>query len=471
MANVQLNTPVLTGGILNTNFFNGRVLAAEDLTALQTANAQQRRQLGRAIGEGVVCGLEVTLGTSTDPSVTLLHVAAGLALDRKGDAVALSTDVDVAITTSLQLQSATNGLFAACQPPQGMIATNLDCYVLTISPASGLQGSAPMTSALSCGFAPACASANVAEGVQFGLLPLSVSNTSNTTPLRSQALQLYATLAPQFVTLAGLTGAAASALQAQIAPSLSQFQNVVAHLCFGTDVLQGFSANPFAATNGDSLYDDYGVLDDLREQGYLTDCAVPLALVYWTAAGVQFVDMWSVRRPVFPTAASELWPVFSGRRRTAEGLAMFLQFQDQINEMVQSVSGGTVLTSVTASDYFRYLPPIGLLPLSGTTQGAGFSYQQFFAGQTLRSPIFTRDARVLWMLRTFSISLPIDVTSQELIWLYLIPSNSQLSNQASGPLPYLIFAGADIPYQGDSRYNASYWNYSNYSLTKFEGGL
>lgn len=35
MANVQLNVPVLTGGILNTNFFNGRVLAAEDLTALQ----------------------------------------------------------------------------------------------------------------------------------------------------------------------------------------------------------------------------------------------------------------------------------------------------------------------------------------------------------------------------------------------------------------------------------------------------
>ena len=34
MASVQLNTPVLTGGILNTNFFNGRVLAAEDLTAL-----------------------------------------------------------------------------------------------------------------------------------------------------------------------------------------------------------------------------------------------------------------------------------------------------------------------------------------------------------------------------------------------------------------------------------------------------
>src|SRR5580658_477466 len=108
---VNLNVPVLQGGIQNTNFFNGRVLAAEDLTALQTANAQQHRQLGRAIGDGVACGLEVTLETNTGPGATVLHVTSGLALDRKGDAIALSTDVDLAITTTAQVQSATNGLF------------------------------------------------------------------------------------------------------------------------------------------------------------------------------------------------------------------------------------------------------------------------------------------------------------------------------------------------------------------------
>ena len=463
MANVQLNTPVLTGGILNTNFFNGRVLAAEDLTALQTANAQQRRQLGRAIGEGVVCGLEVTLGTSTDPSVTLLHVAAGLALDRKGDAVALSTDVDVAITTSLQLQSATNGLFAACQPPQGMISTNLDCYILTISPASGLQGSAPMTSALSCGFAATCASANVAEGVQFGLLPLSVSNTSNTTPLRSQALQLYATLAPQFVTLAGLTGAAASALQAQIAPSLSQFQNVVAHLCFGTDVLQGFSANPFAATNGDSLYDDYGVLDDLREQGYLTDCAVPLALVYWTAAGVQFVDMWSVRRPVFPMAASELWPVFSGRRRVAEGLAMFLQFQEQIACLGVQLGG---LGSVNAQSWFAQLPPLGAIPISAETGGNGAGAIGFFGNMTYRGPEFIEGASLQALVRSSFAYLPIDLSTGEFIWVYTVRENIQaLDNNLTTPLQaYIVFSNGHMPYEADARFDGSRWDYSNYAL-------
>jgi hypothetical protein len=460
MANVQLNTPVLTGGIPNTNFFNGRVLAAEDLTALQTANTQQRRQLGRAIGEGVACGLEVTLGTSTDPGVTVLHVTAGLALDRKGDSVALSGDVDVAITTSIQVQSATNGLFAACQPPQGIITTNLDCYVLTVSPASGLQGSAPMTSALSCGFASACASANVVEGVQFGLVPLGVSSTGNTTPLRSQALQLYAALAPQFVTLAGLTGTAASNLQAQIAPTLSRFQNVVAHLCFGTDVLRGFPASPFAATSGDSLYAEYGVLDDLREQGYLTDCAVPLALLYWTAAGVQFVDMWLVRRLMFPPSASEMWPVFSGRRRTAEGVAMFLQFQNQLAGLLQNLSTSAI-SNFQLSSYFQYLPPTALIPTGGTT-GFG-TFQQFLNGLVYRPPVYIEGAIFASIFLHWREYEPIDLTSGEIIWAYLVRENIQaIDNASTKPGQYLILANGHTPFVGKARFDLNRWDYANF---------
>jgi hypothetical protein len=452
---------VLAGGILNTNFFNGRVLAAEDLTALQTANAQQRRQLGKAIGDGVACGLEVTLGTSTDPSVTLLSVTAGLALNRKGDAVALSTDVSVAITTSVQVQAATNGLFAACQPPQGLIATNLDCYILTVSPVSGLQGSAPMTSALSCGFASACASANVVEGVQFGLLPLGVTNTSNTTPLRTQALQLYATLAPQFVTLAGLTGTAASNLQTQIAPTLSQFQNVVAHLCFGTDILQGFAANPFAVSNGVSQFDEYGVLDDLRAQGYLTDCAVPLALVYWTAAGVQFVDMWSVRRPVFPAAVSEMWPVFSSRRRMAEGLAMFLQFQDQSAGLLEELTTSAV-ANFQLSSYFQYLPPVALIPTLGA---AGFdTYQQFLNSLIYRPPVYIEGAIFVSMFLDWRDYEPINLSSGELIWVYLVRENIQAIDNASTPLPqqYVILVNGHTPFAGEARFDLNRWDYANF---------
>src|ERR1044072_1835840 len=59
MNRVDLLEPLLEGGIANTNFFNGRLLSAEDLRAEQKASRQQRSQLGLAIGAGVVDGLWV----------------------------------------------------------------------------------------------------------------------------------------------------------------------------------------------------------------------------------------------------------------------------------------------------------------------------------------------------------------------------------------------------------------------------
>src|SRR5215470_10306388 len=97
MPTATLNAPILNSGIRNTNFFNGRVLAAEDLTTLQTANAQQHHQLGQAVGTGVAWGLNVTLADNTDPVHPVLHVSAGLALNGNGEAVALASDVDLAL--------------------------------------------------------------------------------------------------------------------------------------------------------------------------------------------------------------------------------------------------------------------------------------------------------------------------------------------------------------------------------------
>src|SRR5215471_15808465 len=118
MSVVDLLEPVLNGGIRNTNFFNGRLLAAEDLTDFQTANAQQHQQLARALGEGIAYGLEVSLAASSTPAQALLHVSRGLALNRKGQAVALPSDVDLALVPQADAQSAEAGLFAACEPIQ-----------------------------------------------------------------------------------------------------------------------------------------------------------------------------------------------------------------------------------------------------------------------------------------------------------------------------------------------------------------
>jgi hypothetical protein len=462
MTTANLNVPLLQGGIQNTNFFNGRVLAAEDLTALQLANAQQHRQLGGALGDGVAWGLNATLSGNSNPKQPILHVTKGLAFNRKGDTVALAADVDLALIAASEVQNSSAGLFAACQPPVATIPTNLDCYILTASAASGLQGSAPMVNVTSAGFASSCASAYAVEGIQFNLLPLGVSDTGDPTTLRGQATQLYATLQPLFVQLAGLTGAKAGLLEAQIAPQLSMFRSVVAHLCFGTDQLAGFAAGPLAAASGVSPFTSYGALDNLRAQGYLTDCAVPLALVYWTAAGVQFVDMWSVRRPLTPVSASLAWPLFSGRRRIGEGLAMFLQFQDHIATL-QSTLGLAPLASVSAAGYFRYLPPAGLIPVNHGKIFSGFDYLQFFLNRTYRSPVYVEGEKLYSLVMQAMGFPPIDLNNREMLWLYSVRDNQESIDNTSTNPPQLYFAftNGQMPFQGAAKYDLNYWNYAN----------
>src|SRR6266542_7013117 len=80
---VMLLAAVLDGGIQNPNFFNGRVLTAHDLRDDQRANLARARRLGQAIGEGVAYGLFVTAGAQS------LAVSAGLAINRRGDALLL----------------------------------------------------------------------------------------------------------------------------------------------------------------------------------------------------------------------------------------------------------------------------------------------------------------------------------------------------------------------------------------------
>lgn len=465
MANANLNTPVLAGGILNTNFFNGRILAAEDLTTLQVANAQQHRQLGRAIGEGVAWGFEVSLGDNSNIAQPILHITQGLALNPKGEAVSLPVDVDLALIKTADVVSANAGLFAECVPPQGMIPTNIDCYLLTVSPTSGFQGSTPATYPSDPGFGSVCASRNTVEGVKFSWLPVGVSSStaSDTTTLGGQAVQLYTQLKPLFFQLVGLTGSAATALQAQIAPLLSKFRNLVAHLCFGTDTLATFPTNPFPPANGASSFEEYGALDALRDQGILTDCAVPLALVYWTAAGVQFIDVWSVRRPLVPAVASAQWPVFSGRRRMAEGLAIFLQFQRQIADL-QSALPQTQLASAAATDYFRFLPAVGFLPIGGTLSSAVFDFKAFFTTKTFHLPVFIEGAVLDTLFRRSLAYSPIDLSNEEMLWLYNVRENIELiaPTALNPPQAFMVFTNGHISYQGDARYDLNYWDYANY---------
>src|SRR5690606_12143383 len=75
----QLLEPVFDRGLLESNFFNGGVLTAEMLQTEQAANRSRHRQLGMAIGAGVVSGYDLRV-VNNSPSAPHIEVSAGLAL-------------------------------------------------------------------------------------------------------------------------------------------------------------------------------------------------------------------------------------------------------------------------------------------------------------------------------------------------------------------------------------------------------
>ncbi|RKH28981.1 hypothetical protein, partial [Corallococcus sicarius] len=84
---IALDTPFLKDGIRSTNFFNGRLLSAEDLGQEQTARDAAQQRLGRALGEGVAYGLEVSLSQDNSATTPLVTVQPGLAVNREGEAM------------------------------------------------------------------------------------------------------------------------------------------------------------------------------------------------------------------------------------------------------------------------------------------------------------------------------------------------------------------------------------------------
>src|SRR5437867_13373721 len=94
---LQLQQPLKDGGIRTARFFNGRLLTGKDLTREQEARRDADRRIGRANGEGVACGLEVTRdGERALPAAPVLRVSAGPAVNRAGGAVPAEADTGVA---------------------------------------------------------------------------------------------------------------------------------------------------------------------------------------------------------------------------------------------------------------------------------------------------------------------------------------------------------------------------------------
>jgi hypothetical protein len=420
MAVQQLSTLVTTSALRSPNFFNGRLLTGEDLSAEHRANQQGRDLLGQAIGDGVVDGLELEVAATSTSVTPVITVKRGLAINRAGHPLVLTDDLELSLVarpdaTTTPSSSGAAGTFGNCQPPQaGVYVSGAGVYLLVLAPASGTEGRAQISG---LGNADAtCNTRSMLDGVQFRLvqLPLGATDLNDARHVR----------------------------------------NRVAHRCFGTSDKRftGFVVAPFVTPAT-----EYGLLDDLRGAA-LTDCDVPLGLIYWTAqAGIVFIDVWSVRRRTTRKATTSHWPLLIGDRRASEQEAVFLQFQAHLAWLLVSVSN---VNLAQALDYFDYLPPIGVLPLASASKIVGFNASVFFAGITVRQPAYITGAQVGPLVSDALRYSPIDMHHNPAVLLYQVHENS---DPKAGAQPYLIFTSVDVPFIGVSRYDISSWNYGTYA--------
>lgn len=411
----NLLTPILNDRTRSVNFFNGRLLTGEDLTAEQQANRVAHSLLGQAVGSGVAYGLEVTESAALSQVASpVLSVKRGLAINPNGGTLLLDSDTDISLVRPASPTTGGSSVFKECLPMQsGVYIAGAGVYLLTIGPASATQGLAEV-SGVSTGTAP-CNSKYKADGVQFRLVQLDL-------------------------TLAELG-------------DVNHLRNLVAYKCFGVADWAADVTDPFGTHSG-----GHGLIDQLRAAQTITGCEVPLAVLYWTATdGVVFVDMWAVRRRLTRFDSSQDWPLSVNDEILSDGEAAFLQFQAQLHEML---SANPAPQSISVATNFRYLPPVGVLPTASGTF-PGLDYLQFLSSITYRNPVFIEGSRLEMILRHSFTYRPIDLNNGELIWLYLVRENRQ-PPQSSLAKPYMLFVTGHAPYYGDAHYNVARWDYSNY---------
>lgn len=413
---ISLQQAILDGGIRSINFFNGRLLSARDLTREQSANREAERRLGQAIGEGIVYGLEVSSATASTQESPVVTVEAGLAINRIGQTLMLTAKTDVALVRRATPGPGSTEPFGECAPLQsGTYIAGAGVYLLTIAPAQGTEGRA-VTHSLENATA-ACNTDTTVTAVQFRLIQL--DQQISATEMLDQ----------------------------------NKLRNLIAYKCFGVDSTSKFPIDPFT-TN----LEKYGLLDNLRPT-WLTECEVPLAILYWTLVdGIKFIDLWSVRRRLGRRLADKPWSFLTSERTTLEGEAMYLQFQNQLKDLIGS---GVTLSQVKAKDHFKYLPAAGLLPVGGT---GGFDYTTFFNEITIRQPIFIEGAQLRSLFQESFDYPPVDTGSELVFYLYIVRENAQSSLAGATPTQsYMVFASGHTLYRGEARYDVHHWNFGNFS--------
>jgi hypothetical protein len=415
----------VTGGIRSVNFFNGRLLAGEDLSTEQQSQRVERQLLGRAVGDGVAYGLEVYEDPArSSHAQPIVSVEPGLAVSRDGATLALDHRVDVALASvALTLVDADTGagVFTDClTAAAGTYTTGAGVYVLTIGPSSVSQGRAPVNGQADTN--AACAVDASVEGVQFRLVAVPSMTADE--------------LAPSF------------------APRL---RSRVAHLMLGTadPARRQFLVDPLGPRRS-----VYGRLDAMLAAGLLTTGEVPLAALAWTEShGLQFVDLWAVRRRLTRRAETDIVPAgleaqaavtrprFTGDRARSEAEALHRQFERQIDDL----RGTVVLEPLAASNLFDFLPAAGILPLA-QSGSSGFLLDTFFGAQGSNDGATIDADLVAPLLQEALAHEPIAVDGAEPVQLYLLWESELAVQQGLSTQAVLVFAKHTLPYRGTRRY-------------------
>jgi len=235
---------------------------------------------------------------------------------------------------------------------------------------------------------------------------------------------------------------------------------------YGSDRDDALWADPLAV---EDVAATHGWLGDLRNDKVLSDCEVPLALLYWSKRGIEFVDVWAVRRRVTVRRPSDRpYSWLLSPRHHAETEAQLYQFQVQL-EALRTAHPSPETISATA--YFRYLPSAGFLRVAGGAGGKAFSVSAFLQGIVQRSPVFIEGARLESLFRMALQYPAFDLEDPTMLWLYATRQNSQAIAAGSDPQPaaYLVFASGQLPFIGHARFDVSQWDYANLGASFDEG--
>ncbi|HRW11049.1 MAG TPA: hypothetical protein P5121_38370, partial [Caldilineaceae bacterium] len=362
---------------------------------------------------GIVSGLDVVADNGL-PNAPTVRVGKGLAVNRLGQPLELPQDLLLDLARQQDQADLAAGLFADCgRPSSGTVALGRGLYILAMTPASGYQERVPLVRFNEPGRADGCGDRYAVEGVQFRLVNLDLTDTD----------LFAAALSAQLIEYVNDN--------TDVIVSHSRLQNIVAHLFFGVerDQLQLIEALPSVDV---LTAPTMSLFEKVYEQAVLDECDVPLALLFWTPAGLQFIDMWAVRRRVEQyTPSDRVGPC----RATRE--AMLHQFLAQIARLEQALTPAERATTALV-DYFALLPPAALVP--GTA--SGFDIETLFSGRVHGRYVVVAPGVLQAIIEASLAFKPIDPA--DTVPIYLFAAAEPATEIIETASAYLLFASRQL---------------------------